>query len=221
MKNKLFIKCIYLCILGGFLVNLRSITMFLNVETAEMILKKGFGTSLMNMGNNIQKSLIPGLAAGFIGFMMNRQLRMWQGCLLCLFLPLFDVLFQCVLIPLLGILFTSESYAINLMSVAFNYTVVLSFSFPVVFIGLVFYGILVKDKLVVLACGIWNIGWYFLLYLLPPIFPQFNYDQLSMDRGELTRRWMLYGLSYSAIILLLFLIFKDLHNVSAPKDGIQ
>ena len=49
MKNKLFIKCIYLCILGGFLVNLRSITMFLNVETAEMILKKGFGTSLMNI----------------------------------------------------------------------------------------------------------------------------------------------------------------------------
>ncbi len=89
MKYKLFLRCVYICILAGFLVNLRSITSFLDADMMEMILSKGFGTSLMSMGNTIQKFLIPGLAAGFVGLMMNRQLRLWQGCLLCLFLPLF------------------------------------------------------------------------------------------------------------------------------------
>ena len=114
MKNKWFIRCIYVCILGGFLVNLRSATMLFDEVTTRMILDKGFGASLMNMGNQIQRSLIPGLAAGFAGLMMTRQLRLWEGCVLCLFLPLFDVLFQCVFVPLYRILFMAESYTITL-----------------------------------------------------------------------------------------------------------
>ena len=195
MKNKLFLRCMCLCILAGFLVNLRSVVMLFNEAAAGMIPDRGFGSSLMSMGNKIQSSLVPGRAAGFAGLMMSRKLRLWQGCLLCLSLPFFDVLFQCVLIPLLSILFAPGSYSITLSAVIFNYTVTQSYSFQVFFIALIFYGILEKNRLVV---------------LIPPFFPRFDYNQMRMDQGELTRRWMLYGLSYLAVVLLLVFVFCDI-----------
>ncbi len=210
MKNKLFLRCMCLCILAGFLVNLRSVVMLFNEAAAGMIPDRGFGSSLMSMGNKIQSSLVPGLAAGFAGLMMSRKLRLWQGCLLCLSLPFFDVLFQCVLIPLLSILFAPGSYSITLSAVIFNYTVTQSYSFQVFFIALIFYGILEKNRLVVLTSAVWNMGWYVLLYLIPPFFPRFDYNQMRMDQGELTRRWMLYGLSYLAVVLLLVFVFCDI-----------
>ena len=213
MKNKLFRRCIYLCIFGGFLVNLRLIPILLDLETSEVFLDNGFGTLLMSMGNKMRNSLIPGMAAGFAGLIMSLQLRLWQGCLLCLLLPFFDVLFQYIFLPVLGMIFMSKCISINLTALVFNYTVIQSYSFPIFFVSLNFYGILLIDKVIILLCTIWNIGWYFLLYLIPPMFPQFDYDQMIMDNGEITRRLMLYGMSYLAVALLLFFILYDIKKL--------
>ena len=133
MKNKLFRRCIYLCIFGGFLVNLRLIPILLDLETSEVFLDNGFGTLLMSMGNKMRNSLIPGMAAGFAGLIMSLQLRLWQGCLLCLLLPFFDVLFQYIFLPVLGMIFMSKCISINLTALVFNYTVIQSYSFPIFF----------------------------------------------------------------------------------------
>lgn len=217
MKNKIFVRCIYICAFAGFLVNLRSMTSFIDSETAGTILYSGFGSALTEMGNRMQSSLIPGLAAGFAGLMMSRRLHLWQGCLLCLLLPFFDVLFLCVLIPLLKMVFLSESSSINMAAFIFNYTMSQYYAFTVFFIVLVFYGILEKDRIITLLCTLWNIGWFVFLALIPPFFPQFNIEQLGMDRGEATRRTLLFGLSHLAVVLLIFFILYDLYNIKSRQ----
>ena len=215
-QNRVFAKCIGVSVIGGFLVNVRSLFFSSDAQIIQALLQNGYAKSLMDLGNNFQTAFLPGLAAGFAGLMMIQKLHLWQGCLLCLSIPFFDVLFQCVVMPFLTL---SNLSTIRLSSIAFNYTVNQTHSFSVFFIALVFYGIFRKDKLVVLLCTLWNTGRYFLLYLLPPLFPQFNLDKLSMDQGELTKRTFLYGLSYTAVILLLFFAVYDLRKLSCSSKN--
>ena len=146
------------------------------------LMKTGFSTYLVKMGNSFQTAFLPGLAAGFAGLMMVKKLRLWQGCFLCLTLPFFDAFFQCVVFPLLS---SGGSGSVHLSAVAFNYVVSYTYSFSIFFIALVFYGIHAKDRLITCLCVSWNIFRYFLLYLIPPLFPQFNLEQLRMDEESL------------------------------------
>ena len=214
MQNRIFIKCLFISIIGGALVHLRSLLLFSDTPISQSLMQTGFSTYLVKMGNSFQTAFLPGLAAGFAGLMMVKKLRLWQGCFLCLTLPFFDVFFQCVVFPLLS---SDGSGSVHLSAVAFNYVVSYTYSFSIFFIALVFYGIHAKDKLITLLCVSWNIFRYFLLYLIPPLFPQFNLEQLRMDEGELTHRSLSYGLAYAAIILLLFFIIYDLRKTDDRK----
>lgn len=196
------------------LVNVRSFLFFSDTQIAQMLIQKGYSSYLMEMGNNFQTAFLPGIAAGFAGFMMIKKIYLWQGCFLCLTLPLFDALFQCIVIPMVGF---TESFSASLSAIAFNYVINYTYSFSIFFIALVFYGICMKDKLISFLCVLWNIFRYFLLYLIPPLFPQFNLEQLRMDQGELTKRSLAYGLAYTAIILLIFFIIYDLKKLEYKK----
>ena len=117
----------------------------------------------------------------------------------------------------MALLSSGGSGSVHLSAVAFNYVVSYTYSFSIFFIALVFYGIHAKDRLITFLCVSWNIFRYFLLYLIPPLFPQFNLEQLRMDEGELTHRSLSYGLAYAAIILLLFFIIYDLRKTDDQK----
>lgn len=102
MKKRIFEYSVFLCIMAGFLANTNSLTLFFD---AESIWGSGFGKALTDLGNQTRTAIAPGLAAGFVILIMNGQLHLWQGCLLCLSIPFFDTLFMNVFMPFLRILF--------------------------------------------------------------------------------------------------------------------
>ena len=218
MKKRIFEYSVFLCIMAGFLANTNSLTLFFD---AESIWGSGFGKALTDLGNQTRTAIAPGLAAGFVILIMNGQLHLWQGCLLCLSIPFFDTLFMNVFMPFLRILFMSEPASINLYAVFSNYTLFLSYTFPVFFIALVFYGISAKKHFITIPCSIWNAGWYFLLNLIPPFFPKYDFSQMGMDMGAATKRFLLYGLSYLAIILLVFFTLYDIQIHSKARTNVK
>lgn len=210
--KKLFLRCIWLCVLTGLCLNLRIfVSALLTNQGMDSQALGRLSSGMMLAGNRIESIAVPGIAAGFIGLVMCGRLRLWQGSFLCLVLPFFNALFVQVVGGLSDLLFSSETFSISLSSLA-SYYVTESFSYSVPFclILLVFYGFLVKDSLITALSLIWDVAWVVLLALIPPFFPQFSYSSMRMDSGELTRRTMVYGLTYLGIALLAFFIIYDL-----------
>ena len=198
----------FVCILAGFLSN---IGLFAGIFYTEEMLYGGFSTAFIKLGNQVSGSLVPGLAAGIAILLAAHKLKLWQACTLCLSIPLFHALFQNLFIPLVSMAVRPEEVlSVSLPAAALSYIMNESNSFPVFFLGLFVCGILEKDRLAAVLCTAWNIGWYGILNLLPPFFPQFDFNTMQMDTGELTRRAILYGLSYLAVGGLIFLAIYDL-----------
>lgn len=208
--KKMFLLAVAGCLLAGLLANIGSLLMLFGDSAREAILYSGFGGALMKMGNRVQNSLFPGLAAGVVILIMGRQLYLWQGCMLCLVLPFCDVVFRNILLPILEVVIVSETISININAVFSNYIVFQQFVFPVFFIALSVYGAIIKNKIIVYLCLFWSFGWYVLVSLIPPFFPQFNLEQMRMDMGETTSWIMHYTWTYLAIILLAFFICYDI-----------
>ena len=219
MKKRLFAGCIWAVVLAGLFVHLRDpLIEWLHSSdsaTAKELLEKGYSTNLMELGNALHDFLFPGLAAGFAGCVMARKLRLWQGCFLCLLLPLSASVFQCVIMPAVP---SFDLASVKVTAVPFNYIVSWSHVFPIFSIALVFYGILHKDRLTAALNVSWHFCWHIFLYLLSPLFPQFDRNKLRMDHGELTQRTILFALEYAAIFLLLFLAVRDFYK--EKKNGL-
>ena len=79
MQNRIFIKCIFISIIGGALVHLRSLLLFSDTPISQSLMQTGFSTYLVKMGNSFQTAFLPGLAAGFAGLMMVKKLRLWHS----------------------------------------------------------------------------------------------------------------------------------------------
>lgn len=208
MKKNAFTMALFVCILTGFLSN---IGLFAGIFYADEMLYSGFSTAFMKLGNQVSDGLVPGVAAGIAILLAVHKLKLWQACTLCMSIPLFHALFQNLFIPLVSMAVKpEEALSVSLPAAVLSYVMNESNSFPVFFLGLFVCGILEKDRLVAALCTAWNIGWYGILNLLPPFFPQFDFNTMQMDKGELTRRALLYGLSYLAVGVLIFLVIYDL-----------
>ena len=47
-------------------------------------------------------------------------------------------------------------------------------------------------------------------FMKSSFFPKYDFSQMGMDMGTATKRFLLYGLSYLAVILLVFFILYDI-----------